>query len=484
MVIWSFTTTDKKSCRCDALRTDLNGKGSHRCSHKNTDFLIKNFDLGILWDDFGIRHDIVPFTHGFPQADIHELLSPDLLHQLIKGIFKDHLVDWVGQYLYQTHGKTVALEIIEDIDHRISAVPPYPGLRRFPDGHDYNQWTGDDSKALMKVFLAAIAGYLPSSMVQCISAFMNACYITRRNAGVRVSISLPHQHALFHYYNSIQLFGSPNGLCSSITESKHIKAMKEPWRRSSQYHALIQMLQTLQQLDQMAALRHIFSRAGMLAGSTSSYMAGGDEGSDLDVEVDNDEEKDDGGPIEDGLCVLSEVKLATKHQYGYPHKLNELSDFIRQPQFSLALSQFLFMHDHPDRQVPSRLEDLPLFEGNIKVYHSAVAVFYSPSDTCGPHGMHHERIHSSPSFYGHEHQDTVFVVLDDSKKGMEGMEIDFSCALINWFVHDDEPDVDTGMWTVQLECDWRGEPTVEVIDLDTIAQGAHLLPIFGSSKLR
>jgi len=35
--------------------------------------------------------------------------------------------------------------------YSISAVPPYPGLRRFPDGRDYNQWTGDDSKALMKV---------------------------------------------------------------------------------------------------------------------------------------------------------------------------------------------------------------------------------------------------------------------------------------------------------------------------------------------
>ena len=59
-----------------------------------------------------------PFTHGFPRADIHELLAPDLLHQLIKGIFKDHLVAWVGDYLYQTHGEKVALEIIEDINHR------------------------------------------------------------------------------------------------------------------------------------------------------------------------------------------------------------------------------------------------------------------------------------------------------------------------------------------------------------------------------
>ena len=75
---------------------------------------------------------------------------------------------WVNEYLYEEHGKTRANAIIEDIDHRypfislfkllvdlvsprISAMPPFPGLRRFPDGRDFAQWTGDDSKALMKV---------------------------------------------------------------------------------------------------------------------------------------------------------------------------------------------------------------------------------------------------------------------------------------------------------------------------------------------
>jgi hypothetical protein len=37
------------------------------------------------------------------------------------------------------------------MDFRLSAVPEFPGLRRFPDGQDFHQWTGDDSKALMKV---------------------------------------------------------------------------------------------------------------------------------------------------------------------------------------------------------------------------------------------------------------------------------------------------------------------------------------------
>lgn len=59
-----------------------------------------------------------PFTHGFPRADIHELLTPDLLHQVIKGTFKDHFVMWINTYLVDTHGEARGNEIIADIDHR------------------------------------------------------------------------------------------------------------------------------------------------------------------------------------------------------------------------------------------------------------------------------------------------------------------------------------------------------------------------------
>ena len=40
------------------------------------------------------------------------------------------------------------------------------------------------------------------------------------------------------------------------------------------------------------------------------------------------------------------------------------------------------------------------------------------------------------------------------------------------------------MWTVQLEHDELGEHlTVQVIDIKSIARGAHLLPIYGSSRV-
>lgn len=65
-----------------------------------------------------------PFTWDFPRADIYEMITSDLLHQIIKGTFKDHLVAWVGDYLVHEHGQTRADEIMDDIDRRLAISFP------------------------------------------------------------------------------------------------------------------------------------------------------------------------------------------------------------------------------------------------------------------------------------------------------------------------------------------------------------------------
>jgi hypothetical protein len=135
-------------------------------------------------------------------------------------------------------------------------------------------------------------------MVKAMRAFLDFCYIARRDiqdthclaamddalqrfhryrqifrtTGVREDFNLPRQHSLNHYIKLIRAFGAPNGLCSSITESKHIKAVKEPWRRSSRFNALSQMLLTNQRLDKLAAARVDFANRGMLKGTCLSSV--------------------------------------------------------------------------------------------------------------------------------------------------------------------------------------------------------------------
>ena len=89
---------------------------------------------------------------------------------------------------------------------------------------------------------------------------------------VWTNFNLPHQHALIYYIWAIHLFGAPNGLCSSITESKHIKAVKEPWRWSSRFDTLCQMLLNNQRTDNLAAARADFKRWGMLKGTCLSWI--------------------------------------------------------------------------------------------------------------------------------------------------------------------------------------------------------------------
>ncbi|KAJ7798569.1 hypothetical protein B0H14DRAFT_3092899 [Mycena olivaceomarginata] len=480
--VWLAAVVQNWCPKCEAHPDDLDADGARLRTQTKTEALVMCFDPGILWDEYGIRADIVPFTNDFPRADIYELLSSDLLHQVIKGTFKDHIVSWVNEYLHDKYGEKRALEIIQDIDRRISAVPEFPGLRRFPDGRDFSQWTGDDSKALMKIYLAAVAGYLPSDMIKCLSAFMEFCYPLPPNfitCGVRVAISLPRQHSLKHYIRFIRLFGSPNGLCSSITESKHIKAVKEPWRRSSRFNALSQMLQTLVRLDKLAALKVVLTLRGMMTGTI--VLAGEQPQVDAaEAAAALDDDEDDDGLVH-GPKSLSDIQLAPTPQRGYPKTLQALAAHIQQPQLPALLRRFL--------------QACPVFAGRIIVHHSAVARFYAPSDLGGAGGMYRERIRSNPNWHGYSRRDTVLV--DAGAAVMRGLVIgrvllffsftfaerSFECALVNWLVPvGDAPDPDTGMWVVELErC--RRVPTLAIIPVDSIARGAHLIGVYGTAAL-
>ena len=66
------------------------------------------------------------------------------------------------------------------------------------------------------------------------------------------------------HLNSVRECKVLNSLCSSITESHHITAVKKPWCRFNCYEALGKMLITNQWLDKLTAARNNFIVCGML----------------------------------------------------------------------------------------------------------------------------------------------------------------------------------------------------------------------------
>ena len=135
-------------------------------------------------------------------------------------------------------------------------------------------------------------------------------------AGVRVDVSVPCQHALSHFHYAIHQFSSPNGLCLSITESKHIPTAKDTWQRSSKNNLMAQMVKTIQQMDRMSALHWHFEENGMLDGFTYSPTFGNHTNHKSHMPMDNSEEheNEDEAAVSGGAEDVSEfdVQLATR----------------------------------------------------------------------------------------------------------------------------------------------------------------------------
>ena len=144
--------------------------------------------------------------------------------------------------------------------------------------------------------------------------------------------------------------------------------------------------------------------------------------------------------------------------------MEALTAHIDYPLLPALARCFLFDQTNKNPEITSDdvdLNDCPTIEGKISVFHSAVVSFFAPSDECGLHGMHQERIQSCPGKA--PRRDCAFVVEDEDKPRMHGMNVahvqlffsfvhnrkEYPCALVNWFsTMGRSHDTETGMWKV------------------------------------
>jgi hypothetical protein len=176
----------------------------------------------------------------------------------------------------------------------------------------------------------------------------------------------------------------------------------------------------------------------------------------------------------------------------YPRALQELAAKINEPDLPaltrMFLSDQLGIDGMPAGFLPSTI--------HVKVFHSATATFFAPSDPSGIHGMRRERIRATPSWRGRgPRYDTVFVVEDDEEPGMRGLnvarirmffsfvynDVVFPCTLVEWFTTVGVDSI-TGMWVVRPDF-IRNRRHKAVIHLDAILRAAHLIPVYGNSPL-
>ena len=409
---------------------------------------------------------------------------------------------------------------------------------------------------------------MPSGLTKALNSFLDFCYIARKNVLTdhslsllstalerfheyreifRVSgvcpdgFSLPRQHSLKHYRRHIENFGAPNGLCSSITESKHIAAVKKPWRRSNRYEALKQMLTINTRNDKLAAARADFSSRGMLRGTclgeairlwkeeagtegvddlddTGGPDGNGESGLDLDLDHDNNEDDGSPGPI-DGPPIFSEVVLAQKkgsasvlHSTAkstvlrlnlarkYPcASFQALGSHIGQVDLDELVRRFLFYDQNPAFTGTPPLSLCPTTDNvkRINVYHSATATFCAPSNPSGVGGLYRETVRCTPRWQTGDitahRRDCVVLNTGSDAPGMRGLNVArvhlffsfaigdelFSCALIHEFIKSfEDPDPDNGMWIVEPDFDRNNYRVMSVVHVDSIIRAVHLLPVF------
>ncbi|PBK94482.1 hypothetical protein ARMGADRAFT_1062603 [Armillaria gallica] len=208
--------------------------------------------------NLGLR-PITPFWTDLPRCNIFHCFTPDLLHQLHKGVFKDHLVKWLTKAADATKA---------EVDRRYMAMPQHPDLRHFKKGISLvMQWTGTEYKNMEKVFLGALAGTAKPDVIICVRAVLDFIYYSHLELhtdeslkkledslrtfhahkhifvddGIREHFNIPKVHSMVHYAAMIRSHGVTGGYNTEASERLHIDFAKRAYQASNRKGYIQQM---------------------------------------------------------------------------------------------------------------------------------------------------------------------------------------------------------------------------------------------------
>ncbi|CDO72062.1 hypothetical protein BN946_scf184962.g5 [Trametes cinnabarina] len=138
------------------------------------------------------------FWEDLPHCNIFAALTPDILHQLHKGVFKDHLVSWVTKAMADEGGMV-------ELDKRFMSMLRHSDLRHFKKGISLvSQWTGPKYKNMEKVFLGAIAGASDERVTRASRMVLDFVYYAHIETHTDKTLNVLHQAwSDFHKYKQV-----------------------------------------------------------------------------------------------------------------------------------------------------------------------------------------------------------------------------------------------------------------------------------------
>lgn len=250
--------------RCDVDRLELGDPDPHPLRDPDIAVpLMRSACDGCTTDEFerlGLKPVAEPFWAALPHCDIYSCITPDLLHQLHKGVLGDHLLKWCRFILGDI-----------EVDLRFKSMPNHPTLRHFTRGiSGISQLNGKEYRNIAKVLLGVVAGvdkevsqaaravldfmyeaHLPTHSEETL-AFMQGAY-DRFHASKQVFVdyaarehfNIPKIHSMSHYVDAIRRYGGADGYNTESPERLHIDCAKKAYESTNRKEYIKQMTEWL-----------------------------------------------------------------------------------------------------------------------------------------------------------------------------------------------------------------------------------------------